>query len=320
MQSTYHYVLNGTGWKLALKQTYDPLNYNPALRPLAIIPGYGMNAYILGYHPRDVSMEEYLAEQGFEVWSLNLRNQSPSCSVGGGIEYTIQEIVREDLATAVDCILEKTRSQCQKVDLIGCSLGGTYAYLYPIMVDPDKAGSLVGIGSPFRMQNIHPAFALITRSPRLLGMIKFSHTRILARYALPLVIKVPKLICIYLHPEIVDTRRPDLLCLAVEDPNRRLNTQLAHWIKQKDLIIDGENMTEAAAKIINPVLCVMSNADGIVNEETALCILDAVSSEVKDTFTAGNDSIKMAHADLFISNYARSMVFEPLAEWLLKQN
>ena len=320
MESRYHYVLNGSGWNLALKQTVDPRHHNKNLRPLAIIPGYGMNSYILGYHPRDLSMEEYLALQGFEVWSLNMRGQEPSRSVGGDNEYNIKDIVNEDLAVSVDYVLDKTRSRRKKVDLIGCSLGGTYAYLYPILVNEKKVGSIVGIGSPFRMENIHPLLKIAFSSPHLVGMIKLSHIRQLAGFVLPKLIRVPKLLSIYIHPEIVDISKPEELILTVEDPNRKLNKELAYWIKKQDLIIDGMNMTEMAADIKNPLLCVMSNADGIVNQETALSILKVASSKVKDSFVAGTDNIKMAHADMFISNYAGQMVFEPLAEWLIAQN
>ena len=51
-----HYVPNGDGWLLALKQTYEPQALDRTRRPVAIIPGYGMNAFIFGYHPRGKSM------------------------------------------------------------------------------------------------------------------------------------------------------------------------------------------------------------------------------------------------------------------------
>ncbi len=320
MKSTYHYVSNQAGWLIALKHSYDPQNYNPRLKPLAIIPGYGMNAYIFGYHPWDCCMEDYLTQQGFEVWSLNLRNQEPSKRVGGDEEYYLQDILYGDLSIAVDYILDNTQSDRDKVDLIGASLGGAYAYMYAALVDSQKAGSLVGIGAPFRMVGVHPLFLLVTSSPRLLGSIKFKHTRQLARLALPVAIKVPRLIYIYMHPEIVDTTYSEKLLKAVENPNRKLNYQLAHWVKNTDLILNGHNLTREMAKVKNPILCVLSNADGIVSEENALSVLEASSSDVKDYFVAGDDYVKMAHADLFISDYCRTMVFDPLASWLLKQN
>ena len=156
--------------KWPLKQVWEPTAHDADLRPVVIIPGYGMNAHIFGYHPSDISLEEFLAQQGFEVWSLNMRGQDPSrCLRGGSKDYTMADIVTVDLPVA------------------------------------------------------------------------------------------------------------------------------------------------------NPVLCIPSNADGIVPIESAQSILMAVSSSVKDFFVAGNADIKMAHADMFISRYSRELVFEPVAEWLLKQ-
>ena len=318
--SEYHSISNQAGWLITIKKSFDSKKHDPKLKPLAIIPGYGMNAFIFGYHPRDVSMEEYLTQQGFEVWSINLRNQEPSECVGGSTEYVIEDIVYNDLAIAVDYILEHTSSNQNRVDLIGASLGGAYAYLYAALIDSEKAGALVGMGAPFRMVGIHPAFTIITYCPKLLGMIKFNNLRQLARLAIPIVIAIPQLIYIYMHPEIVDTSKADQLVKAVENPNRKLNIQLAHWVKNKELIINNQKFSDLVSKVKNPILCVLSNADGIVSQENALSVLNASSSSVKDCFVAGNEEIKMAHADLFISDYCKSMVFEPLANWLLKQN
>ncbi len=320
MNTNYHHVFNGAGWIMVLKQSHDPERHNPELKPIGIIPGYGMSAYIFSYHPWDVSMEEYLVKQGFEVWSINFRNQGDSRCNGGCIEYTIEDIVYNDLKVAVDHILEMTKSQRDKVDLIGGSLGGAYAYLYAALINPDKVGALVGIGAPFKMVNVHPAFVMVTYWPKLLKQVKLNHTRQLARLALPLVLRMPRLISIYLHPEIVDTKDPESLLKAIENPNCLLNYQLAYWVKNEELFIEGKSFTSLMQKVSNPILCVLSNADGIVSRENALAVLDAASSEVKDYFVAGDENIKMAHADLFVSDYCKQMVFEPMTNWLLQQN
>ncbi len=52
----HHLVPNGDGWRLAIKQTFHPARLMRRRRPLLIVPGYGMNAFIFGYHPRGQSM------------------------------------------------------------------------------------------------------------------------------------------------------------------------------------------------------------------------------------------------------------------------
>ena len=72
------YAPTSDGWSLHLRRTRLPGCFDPATKPLLIVPGYGMNSFIFSYHPRNTSMERCLAEAGFEVWSVNLRGQGPS--------------------------------------------------------------------------------------------------------------------------------------------------------------------------------------------------------------------------------------------------
>ena len=51
--------------------------------PVVILPGYGMNSFIFGFHPRGLSLEAYLASRGIEVWSVDLRGQGRARSTGG---------------------------------------------------------------------------------------------------------------------------------------------------------------------------------------------------------------------------------------------
>ena len=73
-----HIVANHDGWELALRQRYVPAILKKDRRPVAIVPGYGMNSKIFGYHPNSFSLEEYVASRGFEVWSMDLREQGRS--------------------------------------------------------------------------------------------------------------------------------------------------------------------------------------------------------------------------------------------------
>ena len=41
---------------------------------------------------------------------------------------------------------------------------------------------------------------------------------------------------------------------------------------------------------------------------------------VKDVLEIGTDEIPIAHADLFVSDYAEEWLFKPMSEWLIAQN
>lgn len=319
MGKDIHYVPNGDGWRLSLKRTLNRDTHDPRLRPVAIVPGYGMNAFIFGYHPTGLSMEDYLAECGFEVWSLNLRAQGASIREGGKKAYGMREVSLIDLPTAFDYIIQNSRSEAERIDAIGCSLGGTMVYVYAALHESPKLGAIVAMGAPLRWVEIHPVLRFAFSWPRLAGMFRLSHTRSLARCLLPLLSKIPGLLHIYIHPEIVDLSRADLLIRTVEDPNPVLNREISEWVINLDLVIDGQNVTERFADVTNPLLAMLANADGIVPPATALSALERASSEVKDVITVGDEQIKLAHADMFVSRYSQEMVFQPIADWLIKQ-
>ena len=41
---------------------------------------------------------------------------------------------------------------------------------------------------------------------------------------------------------------------------------------------------------------------------------------VKDLIEVGTDDVHIAHADLFISDYAEEWLFKPMGDWLAKQS
>jgi hypothetical protein len=61
---------------------------------------------------------------------------------------------------------------------------------------------------------------------------------------------------------------------------------------------------------------VVANGDGIVPRETAEFPLAASGARVKARLDVGTTTVRMAHADMFVSNEAHARVFEPVAAWL----
>lgn len=312
-----HYVDNGDGWKLELKQCRPPKKTNKKRNPVAFIPGYGMNNFIFGYHPRGPSMEDYFTNHGFEVWSVNLRRQGGSQCFGGTDRLSLKSLAMNDLSAALKHIVASSRSETGKVDLIGCSLGGSLSFIYAALIPRNHAGALVAMGAPLRWEEVHPLVRIFFASPRLIGLIPMARTKRLLK-RLPTVLLESRLLRLYLHKEIVDLTNKDRLLETVEDPCRHLNREIAEWIQNKDMIIDGRNVSECFKRVKNPLLCVVANADGIVPAMTALSAEELSGSKIKSTLVVGTDKLRFAHADLFVSNYSHDLVFKPTAEWLLK--
>ena len=97
IRRTTHLTDERDGWRLELRQVLDEARLDTSRRPVAIVPGYGMNSFIFGYHPRGLSLEEHLAEAGFEVWSLDLRGQGGSVCVGPRRDYDLADLAVTDL-------------------------------------------------------------------------------------------------------------------------------------------------------------------------------------------------------------------------------
>jgi pimeloyl-ACP methyl ester carboxylesterase len=314
----HHDAPNGDGWILSLRRALDPDVHDPQRDPLLIIPGYGMNSFIFGFHPRGTSMEARLAACGFEVWSVDLRAQGRSRRDGGSKRYGLDDLILKDVFSAVHGVLDHTASKANNVDIIGCSLGATMMFAYVVCVREHRVGRLVNMGGPVRWVRIHPLLRAAFASPELLGLVPIPGTRALASVALPALKHVPWLLSFYLHPGIVDMSHAGTLIRTVENPSRHINRDIARWVIRKDLIVDGVNVCEGLRSVDNPLLTVIANADGIVPRETTLWPHLNIGSRRRDLLEVGTYSLPIAHADMFVSDHARNLVFNPLADWLLK--
>jgi pimeloyl-ACP methyl ester carboxylesterase len=318
MKTLEHFVSNHDGWHLSLSQSWDEERLIPGRRPVLIVPGYGMNSFIFSYHPHGDSLESYLVRAGLEVWRADLRAQGKSVSVGGGDSFSLEDLAVTDLGAAVTAVLARSRTGADRVDIIGASLGGTIVFLHAALQRDNRLGSIVAMGSPVRWVDIHPAIKIAFSIPALVGLVRLRGTRRLAGLALPhLARRLPSVLSIYMNASITDVSAE--MVKTVEDPNRHINREIAYWIRDKDLIVRGKNLSEAIRDLQNPLLCVLARGDGIVPRRTAEFPYLAAGSRVKRLLEVGTTERAMAHADLFVSNGAQEGVFAPIAAWLAAQ-
>lgn len=321
MKTLQHLISNGDGWLLSLVQSWDPERLVPSRRPVLIVPGYGMNSFIFSFHPRGVSLEGFLVEQGFEVWRVDLRAAGSSIRHGGSAEdFSLEDLALVDLGVAVDAALARTRTTATRADIIGASLGGTLMFAHATMVKEHKLGSLVAMGSPVRWVSVHPLVRVLFASPMLVGLVRLRGTRKLAELALPLLARFsPWLLGVYMNPEASDIGAAREMVKTVEDPNRFINRQIARWMKERDLVLKGVNVAQALKKLELPILCLAANGDGIVPVDTASFPYEQAGSKDKGLLVVGTDQLRLAHADLFVSNQALETVFRPISEWLARE-
>jgi alpha-beta hydrolase superfamily lysophospholipase len=165
----------------------------------------------------------------------------------------------------------------------------------------------------------HPLVRFAFGSPRLIGMMRIRNTRRLARFALPAVAKIaPSLLSVYLNHRSTDLTQAAKMVQTVEDPHPIINREIAEWIKRRDLVVRGVNVSQMLPAIDKPFFCVVANDDGIVLPVTSRHTYDAIGSKTKRLLLVGDPEQPIAHADLFLCNGAQERIFAPIADFLLE--
>lgn len=304
-------------WELELKRTVAPSALKAQALPVLFVPGYGMNNFILGFHPKGTSLEGSLARAGYEVWSVNMRGQGgarPKRRSAPG--PSISAFVFEDVPRAIEAVLEHTRTQHERLVLAGCSLGGTVVYAYAGLKRDPRVAGLVTIGGPLRWDKVHPVLKVLYASPKLVGKVQLKGARQLARHVLPVAARIPKVLDLYMNTKQIDLSRASEMTQTVDDLFPGVNEEIARWIQTRDLLLQGENVTDAVRRLELPLLIVLANKDGIVPAESVLPARDVWGGTQVQVLEVGDERNWYAHADLFISHRAPEMVFDPMARWL----
>jgi pimeloyl-ACP methyl ester carboxylesterase len=319
MKVIRHLIPNDAGWHLSLTQTFDPQKVRKEKPPILIVPGYGMNSFIFSYHPNGVSLEGHLLEQGYEVWRADLREQGGSVKIGRSPDYGLEDLAMVDLTAILNATVERTKSTHEKVDVIGASLGGSLMFAHAVLNPAHHIGAMIAMGSPVRWIRVHPLVRVAFVSPMLAGLVRVRGTRRFAEAVMPLLVKhSPWLLSIYMNPDLTDTTAIAEMVHTVEDPNRHINKELARWIKRRDLVIGGVNIAEKLRTIKNPFLCVLAHGDGVVPRETAAFSFHQIGSKDKELLIIGDELMRHAHADLFVSTQAAERIFRPISTWLAR--
>ncbi|MBX3186852.1 MAG: alpha/beta fold hydrolase [Labilithrix sp.] len=311
-------VDNGAGWRLAMTRTRT--RPQAAIgRPVLIVPGYGMNSFIFGFHPRGPSLVESLAARGLEIWTLDMRGQGRSIRARGTSRYGIADLAIEDLGAAIAHVLRHTATGATTIDLVGCSLGTALAFAHVASVPSAPVHALVSMAGLVTWREVHPVVKLAFGSPRLIGLMRMRNTRQLARVALPLLTRVaPSLLSVYLNHRSTDLTQSSRMVQTVEDPHPIINREIAEWIRRGDLIVRGINVSRTLPSLKHPFFCVVANDDGIVMPATSRHTYDVIGSPTKRLLLVGEPDRPIAHGDLFLCTGAQERVFAPVADFLLE--
>jgi pimeloyl-ACP methyl ester carboxylesterase len=324
MPSVEHFLVdNRAGWRISLTRTRASARSasGPAARgrPLLIVPGYGMNSFIFGFHPKGPSLVETLAARGLEVWTVDFRGQGRSIRARGTNRYGMADLAVDDLGAAIDHVLAHTQTGARTVDLVGASLGAALSFAHVACTPEAPVHAIVSMAGLVTWQHAHPLVRLAFGSPRVAGLLRMKNTRQMARVALPLLAKVaPSVLSVYLNHQSTDLSQAARMVQTVEDPHPIINREIAEWIRRGDLVVRGVNVSQKLPELRHPFFCVVASDDGIVPAVTSRHTYEMIGSERKELLEVGGDPERpIAHADLFVCTGAQERIFAPVADFLL---
>jgi pimeloyl-ACP methyl ester carboxylesterase len=306
------------GWRLHVKRTRRASGVDRSRRPLLIVPGYGMNGFIFGFHPRGTSLEGYLAGQGIEVWTANLRGQGRSERTRKDAPGpTMERYAHEDVKAVLDLVQAHSEAAAERIDVLGASLGGsiTFAHLSRPAARA-RIATVIAVGSPLRWEHVPLFLRVPFASRRIAGLVRVSGARRLAQTVLPLVKHAPFALSVYMNASHVDLDAASELVRTVEDPHPAVNRDLAGWMKARDLVVSDVNVTEAMREVRAPLLLVVANEDGIVPEVVATSAARVWGGRDVTTLRISTPDDWYAHADLFVGHASPEVVFAPIERWL----
>ena len=125
---------------------------------VVLLHGFGQNRY--SWHLSSRSFANHLAQQGFDVFNLELRGHGRSRIAGSQYPATFEEYVEVDTAAGINAAI--ALSGHEKVFVIGHSLGGAIAYAASAHT-PEKIAGVVTIGGVFRFGHGQPIFKVLSR-------------------------------------------------------------------------------------------------------------------------------------------------------------
>lgn len=118
---------------------------HPSRGPVILIHGYAQNRYT--WHNTKRSFVNYLADDGWDVFNVDLRGHGRSRRFGAPFPRTMDDYIKEDLPAFVHEACEL--SGHDQAFLIGHSMGGLISYFGGSTKVRERVRGITSIGSPY---------------------------------------------------------------------------------------------------------------------------------------------------------------------------
>lgn len=317
-----HRVPTDDGVRVAVKR-FRPKGPAARRTPVLCVPGLGADSHNFDA-PAPFGLGPYLAEQGFDVWAVDLRGTGLSPVHGKQWrEITFDDFLRLDLPAVVEHVCATSGSP----DLmwLGHSMGGLlmYATLGTGRGARVKAGVAIcsPLGFPTRW-NVAPIFEPVA----FLGeAITGLHAGTLLRFFAPLLLRrKDPWNRRFLELDQIDAKfARRLMYHAVQDIPRALALQFRDWV-HNDAFRSVDTSVDYRARLAGvrtPVQLILAPNDGLGVPAAARRAIDLLEDvEVVTCCTADGFSADFGHIDVVFGKHAPTEIFPRIARFLQKHD
>ena len=291
-------------------------------RPVLFLHGANSNRFCFGVNP-DASFTGYLNRLGYDVWLLEFRGARSSHFHGSGPKpQNLDAKIRIDLPEAIQQVLHKT--QTNRLDLIGHSLGGIFIYAYLGANPHAPVGRAVTICSPAHVRRFLgalsrplklPARMLAPLAPYIPGL--GVHHLAKMRGPLPHLAAMAR----HIQPETMNAQeRRNYLNHAVEDMTGGDLSQLMRWFGEGGLSTnDGGSYYDVFSAIQHPILVLGSDGDNIAQPDAVREAYNRLGTPNKKFLFVGKrfgSSRNYSHQDLLLAPSSNLDIYPLAQRWL----
>lgn len=295
---------------------------HPHDRPVLLLPGANSNRYTFGMI-EGLTLAATLNNAGRDVWILDFRGcRSSRYLRPGKPPIDLDRKLDLDLPAAVKVILRETGTE--RLDLVGHSLGGVFAYCFCAGPGAQQVGRLVTLAAPASFERFFGAVAPLLHHPtRLLSPVARRLRGIGIDRAARMPGPLPHLVAMNNHVRLrtMDAaQRRAWLRHGIEDLPGGDLAQLMRWITTGRFVgADGRDRGRRLEDIHTPTLVIRIEGDGLVPSAAVSEAHARLSSEEKSYVVIGKNhgaTKNYRHADILLAPSAIYDVHPHVVGWL----
>ena len=314
--SSTHIAVTKDGWRLAVHRYGAGVGH-----PVILCHGLGANAYNMDLGPHN-SLARYLAAQGLDVWSIDLRGHGASRYRALGStarrRFNFDDHVDQDVPAVLDLVSSCTGSE--RLHWVGHSMGGMVILAYLAKTRDDRVASVCGVGSATQFNR-----SGIIRKLYWLGDIAswlppFPVHR-LGGILIPFYWGFPLSFPTHEGANTQAKTIRQALSNLVEPIYPGVLAQFILWWRSGNFVSQGREVDYGAGlrAVSTPVLSITGSRDHMVRSFEATAALGEGSSGIRESIEIGKSSGSVndyGHGDLLIGTNASSEVFPKILGWV----